>query len=583
MIAIQDHGDENSNIEIVATGPINPFEENADQSNCFRPFQEISLHEKNVPLSGAPLNKLDPHQRPRGNNKAEKKCDVPLSSQFPDKNNSPVSIHEFLPEDDECAPDGLNIELQDATIGLDRIESFRTEMSESEPEIDASSKPNALVAIRPISLSRPRQRLPTIYEVESIDSADYLVLEDNSLSQYEFDAEAMHMPHIEQEPIHKDYYPTPNQSDPNSNNNNNQDGQSSNPGTQSPSTNADMVASSPGKLSPNVEEVRTAAPSPLHGDLQNTRIISEKALVKAKIDSDHQTQQLNEQLSMTQQYTNEILSMRKAQTKLKADLERQKREMAVQKQELQEDFVKLIQSKQELNAAKSQIFKEEMEVERIRGKHKKQMQLLEEEKEKMHAAMEKTADETANAKETTRKVISDLHEYKNRVRSEMQAEVEKEKEAIAKLKSDHKHHIDTLLEEKENIRAQLEKEQQAMEESRCLLEKSLESLEEAKKNMENELMLQIDSVSLVTKECKSELQKELAKARFSKTMLKMEVLKGHAKESMKCMSLDAIANAGEFSKVAFQALVEPFNDDVLIQTAGGGKKIKKSKAETQKS
>ncbi len=85
--------------------------------------------------------------------------------------------------------------------------------------------------------------------------------------------------------------------------------------------------------------------------------------------------------------------------------------------------------------------------------------------------------------------------------------------------------------------------------------------------MEQCLQYEIDSAKLSMQERKADLKEELNRAKFSETLHKMEALKGHWKHAMKCIKLDAIENAGEFSKVTFQAIMEPFDDDALIKTA----------------
>lgn len=87
-------------------------------------------------------------------------------------------------------------------------------------------------------------------------------------------------------------------------------------------------------------------------------------------------------------------------------------------------------------------------------------------------------------------------------------------------------------------------------------------------NMENELTLQIESVNESTKESKRELQQELNKARFSKARMGFDSMRGHAKDSLKCATDDSMSfNLQSFSSVAFQAIMEPFSDDLLIKQA----------------
>ena len=128
--------------------------------------------------------------------------------------------------------------------------------------------------------------------------------------------------------------------------------------------------------------------------------------------------------------------------------------------------------------------------------------------------------------------------------------------------------MEALVEKSEKLQAEITAEQEDIENMVNAMEDSIESLHQQKENMENELTLRIDAVNQSTKESKRELQQELNKARFSKAKMRFDSMRNHAKDTLKCATVDAISyNVESFSKAAFEAIMEPFSDDLLIKQA----------------
>jgi len=208
-----------------------------------------------------------------------------------------------------------------------------------------------------------------------------------------------------------------------------------------------------------------------------------------------------------------------------------------------------------------------MELERLVKKQKNRIKELNAEKEKIHGTIETMAHEASEVKEIARKLVADLHQQKKNAQSQLQSEMDAVKAEMEQLKSHHQNDMSTLLKEKEELRKNMEKEHYAIEESKTLMKATLESLRRDRRKMEQDLQFEIDSAKLSLKERRAELREELNLAKFSKTIHKIKALKGHWTEAVKCIKLDAVENAGEFSKATFQAIMEPFDDDALIKTA----------------
>jgi len=95
-------------------------------------------------------------------------------------------------------------------------------------------------------------------------------------------------------------------------------------------------------------------------------------LQKAEQRNDYETKQLSAQLSLTQQYTDEIIAMRKEQSKLEKKLLLQRRELKHRNEQLKKELTQL-----DIEAAN--ISKSEAEVIKLRGQYRTELQLLEKE------------------------------------------------------------------------------------------------------------------------------------------------------------------------------------------------------------
>lgn len=136
------------------------------------------------------------------------------------------------------------------------------------------------------------------------------------------------------------------------------------------------------------------------------------------------------------------------------------------------------------------------------------------------------------------------------------------------MEEDHEKVMEKLVEKSEALQAEITQEQEEVQDMVKDMETSIESLHQRKENLENELTLRIESVNESTKESKRELQQELNKARFSKAKNRFDKMRVHAKESLKCASADMISYSVEsFTQAAYEAITEPFSDDLLIKQA----------------
>jgi len=95
-------------------------------------------------------------------------------------------------------------------------------------------------------------------------------------------------------------------------------------------------------------------------------------LQKAEQRNDYETKQLSAQLSLTQQYTDEIIAMREEQSKLEKKLLLQRRDLKHRNEQLKKELTQL-----DIEAAN--ISKSEAEVIKLRGQYRTELQLLENE------------------------------------------------------------------------------------------------------------------------------------------------------------------------------------------------------------
>ncbi|EED92442.1 predicted protein [Thalassiosira pseudonana CCMP1335] len=301
-------------------------------------------------------------------------------------------------------------------------------------------------------------------------------------------------------------------------------------------------------LEPNEE-------APEHTELQ-ARLAAEKAT------ADQQTRELNQQIMVTQNYTDEFKPSWK-------QIQEEVAGLTTYNEYLQRDIFNLVASKRHMEEAKARMKQEEAEVAILRDRHARQLVELEDEKERLNEAMEEAATDTTETKELARKVLSELQEIKLKLEVEMADELKREQEKIIQLQEEHEQHMNELMEEHDNLTTEVAQETEEVETMIREMESALESIYEHKENMENELTLRIDAVNQSTTDSKRELQMELGKARFSKTRKSLDAFSEHCRESLKCAleSNGAIDNVAAFTKVAVQAITEPFTDDVLIETA----------------
>jgi dGTP triphosphohydrolase len=149
----------------------------------------------------------------------------------------------------------------------------------------------------------------------------------------------------------------------------------------------------------------------------------------------------------------------------------------------------------------------------------------------------------------------------------------------------HEKTMEELVEKSEALQAEITSEQNEVQEMVKDMEQSIESLHQKKENLENELTLRIESVNESTKESKRELQQELNKARFSKAKSRFDKLRATTKESLKkCATVDMITyNVESFTQAAYEAITEPFSDDLLIKQANSPSFSAPTKKGTKKS
>ncbi|KAL9187086.1 hypothetical protein ACHAXT_010806 [Thalassiosira profunda] len=121
--------------------------------------------------------------------------------------------------------------------------------------------------------------------------------------------------------------------------------------------------------------------SPVGAYLQSER---RAKLRKAHAASDFEMQQLHQQLALTQQYTSEVMAMRRDQTKLQARLQKEKAEMALRNEQLLTEL-------QKIDVAKAQIAQSEADVATLAQQYHAQLLALNQQKEQMKHAIKQLA------------------------------------------------------------------------------------------------------------------------------------------------------------------------------------------------
>mmetsp|Transcript_24487 Transcript_24487/g.52765 ORF Transcript_24487/g.52765 Transcript_24487/m.52765 type:complete len:359 (-) Transcript_24487:202-1278(-) len=140
------------------------------------------------------------------------------------------------------------------------------------------------------------------------------------------------------------------------------------------------IDSSDDSLPDNVQQPHLYDPSflSMHKRPIGVFLLSERQnkLRKAASNSDFEMRQLTQQLALTQQYTDEIVAMRREQTRLEERLKKEREEIAFRN-------IRLLKDLQELEQAAAQIFRAETEVTLLRGQYESELHFLGEEKEQV--------------------------------------------------------------------------------------------------------------------------------------------------------------------------------------------------------
>lgn len=320
----------------------------------------------------------------------------------------------------------------------------------------------------------------------------------------------------------------------------------------------------------------------LNKEVELRRFSVEKAEAEAK----RIKQQLDEQLILTQQYTDQVMAMRKVQTKLQADLQRELKEVARQNEKLQSEIKKLDITKKELQNAKSEVEKEEFELlslrdqlkeqhaalkeeiilenqalqdqieqvvstkqevaeakfnaekeeselELMKKEYAKQLQVLEEEKEQLAVAMEQAEKDTNETNEMTRVVLNELEEYKANVDADMKvvrelhdSQMKVLKEEKDKLETAMKNASKETIEVKEMTRAALsdfEKTTQKEEAEIALLRKEYETRMKLLKVEKDKLAEAMEEAANETTETKEMTRTVLSELQEYKVKLEMDM------------------------------------------------------------
>lgn len=112
-----------------------------------------------------------------------------------------------------------------------------------------------------------------------------------------------------------------------------------------------------------------------------------KKLQRAANNSDYMMQQLNSQLALTQQYTDEIIAMRKEQTRLEDKLSKERKEIAHRNEQLMNDL-------KDLEKEAFRIAQAEAEVTALKLQYQSELQLLVMENDKLQLVLPTSSDQT---------------------------------------------------------------------------------------------------------------------------------------------------------------------------------------------
>jgi len=137
----------------------------------------------------------------------------------------------------------------------------------------------------------------------------------------------------------------------------------------------------PDNLKQHLENEPPAVPTPSHLSIESPvgvvlRSQRRTKLTKAGANSDFEMKQLDQQIALTNQYTSEVVAMRREQTKLKEQLEHEREEIALSNKRLLRDL-------QGLQEMATQISQAEAEVAILAQEYNFQLHLLEQEREQM--------------------------------------------------------------------------------------------------------------------------------------------------------------------------------------------------------
>lgn len=122
-------------------------------------------------------------------------------------------------------------------------------------------------------------------------------------------------------------------------------------------------------------------PSPVGAFLLSERRVR---LRKAGSNMDFESKQLDQQLALTQQYTNEIIRMRIDQSRLEEQLKKERQEIELRNERLLEDL-------RDIEQAAAQITQAEAELALLKGQYEAELHLLGEEKDQTKHAMQPAA------------------------------------------------------------------------------------------------------------------------------------------------------------------------------------------------
>ena len=112
-----------------------------------------------------------------------------------------------------------------------------------------------------------------------------------------------------------------------------------------------------------------------------------KKLQRAANNSDYIMQQLNSQLALTQQYTEEIIALRKEQSRLEEKLRKERKEIAHRNAQLMDDL-------KDLEKEGARIAQAEAEVTALKLQYQSELQLLVVEKDKLQLVLPTSSEQT---------------------------------------------------------------------------------------------------------------------------------------------------------------------------------------------